>query len=285
MNQILKEAFSFLKKTREIKGWLSIYDYTVFQMIGIIQDELNISGDILEIGAYQGKSSVVLGNLINSDEKLYICDIFSKETDLNNKNEIIQSYDKYERNLLEANLVKFSSCDFKIFECNSLDLPKILTKNKFRLIHLDGSHLYSIVSKDLHFMEESALADNGIIAVDDFRTQHTLGVSFAVWESIIQSNLVPVLVTPQKMYLIKKGFELDLDKIEIIFQVNKIEYIKETIKEFSYLRILGIEFYNQFSYRQYSHLFIPKIFFLIKNSFLRSLRKSLLKPRISKTIV
>jgi methyltransferase family protein len=49
-----------------------------------------------------------------------------------------------------------------------------LTK-RFRLIHIDGSHLFEIVQQDIK-LSKDILKDDGIVIFDDYRSPHTPGV-------------------------------------------------------------------------------------------------------------
>ena len=69
----------------------------------------------------------------------------------------------------------------------------------FRFIHIDGSHLYQIVKQDLH-TASGLLEKGGIVAIDDYRTAHTPGVAAAAWEAVLAGRLIPLCLTPQKMY-------------------------------------------------------------------------------------
>ena len=64
--------------------------------------------------------------------------------------------------------------------------------------------MYDQVRQDV-INAQTILRPGGIVAFDDYRTEHTPGVSAAVWQAVISDGLVPVAITPQKMYAIHAG--------------------------------------------------------------------------------
>ena len=69
----------------------------------------------------------------------------------------------------------------------------------FRFIHVDASHVYSIVRQDIR-TAKLLLKETGIVVFDDYRSIHTPGVAAAIWQEVSHGNLIPLCLTPQKMY-------------------------------------------------------------------------------------
>lgn len=99
--------------------------------------------------------------------------------------------------------------------------------NQFSLIHLDGEHSESALSKDL--IGASRLIDrNGIIVVDDFFHLDFPGVSSAVYEFLHHYNFSSFMITQSKIYLCREDvYELwrqnardILDKIGIKYELE-----------------------------------------------------------------
>jgi hypothetical protein len=44
------------------------------------------------------------------------------------------------------------------------------------------------------------MAPGGIVAIDDYRREHTPGVAAAAWEAVLNEGLVPLCITPGKLY-------------------------------------------------------------------------------------
>lgn len=71
--------------------------------------------------------------------------------------------------------------------------------NSLRFIHVDGSHLYDHVAADIE-SARIALDDDGVVVFDDFRSEHTPGVSAAVWQAVTGSGLRPIALSAGKFY-------------------------------------------------------------------------------------
>jgi hypothetical protein len=68
-----------------------------------------------------------------------------------------------------------------------------------RFAHIDASHLYEHVSKDIDNVRE-LLVPEGVVALDDYRSPHTPGVAAAVWEAVLTKGLRPIVVSESKFY-------------------------------------------------------------------------------------
>jgi hypothetical protein len=140
-----------------------------------------------------------MGYFHRGPERLVVCDVFmTKGSTEENTHENRSYYQGINRSAFEDNYRLFHS-----------ELPTILTKpssaisdldpQSFRLVHVDGSHVYEIVREDL-CNTRRLLCDGGIVIVDDWRTGHTPGVAAATWEAILHDGLVPICFTDQKLY-------------------------------------------------------------------------------------
>jgi cephalosporin hydroxylase len=242
-----KQAKQYLEKNKNIEGWFSIHDVIAFSSILTIQREVSIPGSLLEIGVYQGKSAILVGKFSKSEIDFEVCDIFQLESDDHNNNEIISSYLNLQREIFEDNCRKNLDRVPIIHECKSMELRNRLKAEKYRFIHIDGSHLYEHVLSDIELALEVLTLEDGIIVMDDFRSQHTLGVSLAIWEKIIDGGFTPFLVTPAKMYLSKKRVNLNLEVLHKTLADNGLKAIYENVGQFKLLRTIDLpdgEIYN-----------------------------------------
>jgi hypothetical protein len=235
-----KTAKKYLQKTKKIEGWFSIHDVISFASILKIQEDLMIPGSLLEIGVYQGKSALLIGSYSRSVEDFEVCDIFGLESDVENKHEISSSYRNLNREIFENNFLNNLGALPVIHECKSIDLSNKLHSNSYRFIHIDGSHLYSHVVHDVQLALDVLTHEDGVIVMDDFRSQHTIGVSLAIWEKIIESEFRPFLVTPAKMYLSKKLSKINLEIVSDALNVNGVKTIYENLGDFQIIRTLDL---------------------------------------------
>ena len=235
-----KLAKKYLKETKKIEGWFSIHDVVSFSSILNIQQNLAISGSLLEIGVYQGKSAIVVGNYSRAYGDFEVCDIFQLESDVENEKEISSSYSNLQREIFETNYRYKLGVIPVIHECKSIDLRNKLVSESYRFIHIDGSHLYDHVVNDIELALDVVTHEDGVIVMDDFRSQHTLGVSLAIWEKIIVGGFRPFLVTPAKMYLAKRLVNMNLEKVSDALEANGIITVYENIGNIRLLRTLDL---------------------------------------------
>ena len=184
-----------------VEGWFYREDILLFEKLNELQRVDHVNGDLLEIGAYHGKSAILLGYFRRKAEQLVVCDLFETPGQtLENRAEKEFWYSKLTQDVFEKNYLRFHRQLPMILTCPSTKLLKVGKLSRtFRFIHIDGSHVYSIVRQDIH-TAKTLLKDRGIVAFDDYRSIHTPGVAAAVWEEVTGGDLIPLCLTPQKIY-------------------------------------------------------------------------------------
>jgi hypothetical protein len=183
-----------------VLGWFAYIDAMVFRAIDQTHRDSGIEGDLLEIGAYMGKSAILLGYLLRPQERLVVCDLFTNE-DLDPDLESDAAfYGELSRAAFEQNYARFHRQRPEVIERSSTELGAEGLGRSFRLVHVDGSHRYDIVRQDIATALELVVG-GGIVVVDDYRTvPHALGVAAAVWRAVTDGELIPLLATEQKLY-------------------------------------------------------------------------------------
>lgn len=195
------DLHEYLAALDELPGWFDDLDALLFRCFDRIQRESGVKGDLLEIGAYQGKSAVLLGYFVRRGERLVVCDLFdSPPPSLSNAKERKGYYDDVSRETFERTFLRFHERLPEVVQCSSTELPERADlRRSFRLIHVDGSHLYEIVRKDIA-TARALIIEDGVIVFDDYRTLHTPGVAAALWEAVAAGDLRPICISMQKMY-------------------------------------------------------------------------------------
>jgi hypothetical protein len=191
---------------QDIEGWFYREDAILFTAIHAIQADHLISGDLLEIGVYHGKSAAFLGFLRRAPERFIVCDLFgTPATSADNQAEKDDWYSGLDRQTFERRYREIHAELPDILACSSSRLKRNARLSQtFRFIHIDGSHLYRIVRQDIRLSCE-LLKAGGVVAIDDYRSVHTPGVAAATWEAVLQGRLRPICLTPQKMYAVAGG--------------------------------------------------------------------------------
>jgi len=182
-----------------VPGWFSAIDALLFTGISEWQHEDGLRGDLLEIGVYKGKSAILLGHLLGDGERLVLCDLFDEPTPSSATSD---DHSGYEGHALDGFLATYRHHHSQppiVYQCLSNRLRDLESTKAFRMIHVDGSHLYNDVQSDIDLVP-NVLLDGGIVILDDYRTLHTPGVSGAIWEAVATRSLLPICLTHDKMF-------------------------------------------------------------------------------------
>jgi hypothetical protein len=184
-----------------VPGWFSETDLRLFVELNHCQSRRAISGDLMEIGVYYGKSAILLGYLRGTDERLVVNDLFneSQDTTPGNLEENQRWYEGFGRREFEQQYQRFHKDLPEILAGNSTEIDREAMANRFRFVHVDGSHEYDIVREDI-LTAETMLVSGGIVAFDDISTAHNPGSALAIWEAVLGGRLKPICLTEAKLY-------------------------------------------------------------------------------------
>lgn len=238
INNQIKNYFDFLQKTHFIRGWLQYEDFVIFSKILDHQLLSSTGSNILEVGCFEGQSAALLASKMSKKENLHICDLFDGPTDPSNQLENATSYPGLTKHKFERNMEKVGARNFKLWEMSSTSLNAGYFSEKFRFIHIDGSHLYDHIASDIAFCMSVINESYGVIAIDDYREYHTVGVAAAIWESIVNSKVIPFMITPGKIYVLPPNTKFDIDKIFKELKRDGFQVKLERVFDFSVLRLL-----------------------------------------------
>jgi hypothetical protein len=193
-----------LGRCNDVPGFLGRLDAELFLRLGEVQARDGVRGHLLEIGAWYGRSAIVLGAVKRQDEELHVCDLFETppptaagRCELAGKG---VSLEAPSRTQFEAAYEGVHKELPVVHQCASSMLSASeLGANQFRFIHIDGSHKYDAVLRDIALARELA-ADECVIVFDDFSNLGHLGVAAALWPSVVGSEVEPFACTPTKLY-------------------------------------------------------------------------------------
>ena len=168
-------AAALFQSISAIPGWFTFDDTVAFSLILDSQRALGIRGDILEIGSYHGRSTVVLAAHLAPGERLLVCDAFESETSDHYGNR--PTAEKVRANV--ARIAGRAAADaLDIYEglSTSLTLPP---DRRLRFAHVDGGHDEETVLHDIR-LAYGHLVDGGVLALDDFQHPRWPGVSAGI---------------------------------------------------------------------------------------------------------
>lgn len=185
----------------DVPGWFYNADVVLFDWFLRRQEGVGQRGDLLEMGAYMGKSAIMTAAYQREGETFTVCDLFDGEEDLSahNAREMRNSYATLTRRAFEANFLSFHDELPRIIQAPTSVVPEEVEDDSCRFVHVDASHMYEHVHPDIA-AARGALKEDGIVVLDDFRSEHTPGVSCATWQAVLEGDLRPVCVTSQKFY-------------------------------------------------------------------------------------
>ena len=214
------------RKIELIPGWL---DYKNAQLMYSISINSNLSGkgNILEIGAYYGKTSALLTYSLKDLETITCIDSFGMfpltvGSEFNSENQnfyyeslTIKKFNRFYNWSTQKNANVLSGLSSQV-------LPAI--KESFRLIHIDGGHTYEDVKFDTtHSI--SLLNSDGLIVFDDYSNDTWPGVKKAIDEFLEQGTLVPI-INLDKLYCTLPAYS-DLFVNKLLRELKGFEVIKQ----------------------------------------------------------
>ncbi|MBM9620298.1 class I SAM-dependent methyltransferase [Streptomyces zhihengii] len=184
----------------DVKGWFWPADQLLFDWFLRRQEAEDLKGDLLELGAYLGKSAVFLGGYLREGESFTVCDLWdSPAPDDSNSAEMDRSYATLTRRAFEANYLSFHDALPTLVQAPTSVITSRVAPASCRFVHVDASHLYEHVHGDIE-AARTLLVPDGIVAFDDFRAEHCPGVAAAVWGAVPTTGLRPVVITGTKLY-------------------------------------------------------------------------------------
>lgn len=192
-----QQTYTYPGELRDVPGWFPPLDQMLFSWFLERQEK---PGDLLELGAYMGKSAILTARYLRDGESFTVCDLFGGEApDGANRAETTKSYSSLTRQAFERNYLSFHDSLPRVIEGPTSVISGEVAPGTCRFVHIDASHLYEHVYGDISAAQEILLPD-GIVVLDDFRSEHTPGVSVAVWEAVLNRGLRPICLSTQKLY-------------------------------------------------------------------------------------
>ncbi len=183
-----------------IKGWFNPSDRHIFEFLLGTQVREGHGGNLVELGCFLGKSAVLIGEFLQPGETFTVLDLFEGEAgDVANTTELQTSYPALTRAAFEANYLRFHPRLPSVVQATSDRIVEYVAPGTARFVHVDASHLYQHVATDVE-SARSMLQPEGIVAFDDYRSDHTPGVAAAVWEAVITKGLHVIALTESKLY-------------------------------------------------------------------------------------
>jgi hypothetical protein len=183
----------------DVPGWFKPLDQALFDWF-LDRQRAEPPGDLVELGAYLGKSAILIGRHLRAGERFTVCDLFGRPAEeKRHQAELRYSYRNLERPAFEANYLAFHTELPVVVQAPTSAILDHVPPAKARFVHVDASHLYVHVAGDVD-ASRKMLRPGGVVVFDDFRAEHTPGTAAAVWEAVFAKDLRPICVTANKLY-------------------------------------------------------------------------------------
>jgi hypothetical protein len=176
----------------ELEGWFFGPDQLAFFELCALQERLQVSGDLCEVGVFKGKSLVLLSLLKRETERLLGFDLFDED-----------HLEVTQQSLLAFNSEKNVELSKGLTSDISLDILDETIRNPLRFLHIDAGHEYHEVLEQLAIFTPY-LDDYAIIAMDDYQDREFPGIEAAVLDFAEQDRprrFVPFFAGGNKMFL------------------------------------------------------------------------------------
>ncbi len=124
-----------------------------------LQNALGVRGNVVEVGAFEGRFLIALAHSLEAGEKAVGMDVFTWPND--------GVKDRFEANCQRHGIGPEKRVTWKVDSGTiTPDDMKAKAGGPIRLIHIDGEHTQAALSKDLE-LATAALAPGGLIVLDD----------------------------------------------------------------------------------------------------------------------
>jgi predicted O-methyltransferase YrrM len=174
-------------------------DLDLFRLL-LDETSRNGSGDLAELGVLLGRSAVLIGDSLGPGETFTVVDLFEETADDDaNQEENQSSYHGVTQDVFESNYTRVLGSLPVVVKGLSTTIVDKAAHGTHRFVHIDASHLYEHVVADIE-VARTLLRPDGVVALDDFRAEHTPGVAAAAWRAADHGGLRPFAVSPRKMY-------------------------------------------------------------------------------------
>jgi hypothetical protein len=193
----------YARVSDQVAGWFTPTDFLVFDTLLAHQLGDGITGDLLEIGCYRGKSAIVLGYAVRPQERVVVCDMFERVGEHPDVRQLPIEADPAGDYLCDFSMAQFvqqwAAYHHRLPELRACDSADLTLAHPLRFAHIDGCHNYRCVARDIALVVAS-MGPRGVVVVDDYRDFGVPGVAAAAWEARHAGLIHPFCITAAKMY-------------------------------------------------------------------------------------
>jgi hypothetical protein len=184
----------------DVPGWFSRADQDLFEWILGRPTAAPQHGDVVELGTFHGKSAIHIGRFLRDADQFFVCDLFGADAPANAMSPSARAfYSQSFRHEFERNYLYFHGRLPAVIQAPTSEILQHVAAGSCRFVHIDASHEYENVHGDLLSARE-LLGPGGVVALDDYRAEHTPGTAAAVWEAVATGGLRLICLSEDKLY-------------------------------------------------------------------------------------
>jgi predicted O-methyltransferase YrrM len=186
---------------RDIKGWMSDKEMVCLSSLTLATNHLK--GDIVEIGSYQGKSTITIAK--NTRKKVHAIDPYVMCTSKAIKN----------------NIKRFKADNVRLYEDYSGNVSEHFINKKIAFLFIDGDHSYEGCKQDI-LLYQNNIVQGGYIAFHD--AAYFSGVFKSIKDTIMASDDYSSYAIVGSIVFAKKspcvGIRLILNRLKVKITVS-----------------------------------------------------------------
>jgi hypothetical protein len=226
-------ALRYVQNMDGVHGWLLPEAARCIVCLYEAQRRNGVRGSVAEIGVHHGKLFILLCLLRNDGEIAVGYDLFGQQD---------QNVDRSGKGSLEVlrDHLRHMSVDtshVRLITANSLELTgaRVVrdSESRVRLFSIDGGHTADITRNDLSIAAE-AIADDGVIILDDFFNESWPGVSTGTAQFLRDhpKALVPFAIVGNKVFFARTDQAADAFRRILSRAAIGVEYLQGKDGEF-----------------------------------------------------
>jgi hypothetical protein len=187
-----------------VEGWLGERMSQIVSVLGTIQDNNGVRGNIAEFGVHHGLFLFLLNVLRNEGEQCFAIDVFDSQhlnVDGSGSGSLV-AFQSHLDTLMGAQRRFFTIVQRDTLSLSTAEVAQMFGQLGVKMFSIDAGHTIYHASNDLHLAQE-VLVSGGIVALDDYMSPHWPGVTEGFYRFMASGNrrLKPLLYFQNKLFL------------------------------------------------------------------------------------
>jgi hypothetical protein len=211
-----------------------------------LQEQLNVHGDVAEIGVYLGRVFILLHLLSRSSENALAIDVFDddeKNFDVTGGASNLTLFKQNVRNNVSADAVsRLQIIRGDSLYLNPSDIRTHMACKRLRILSIDGAHSWHHTASDLS-LADALIQPGGIVLVDDITNSGWPGVMDGVARYLLLSErrrLFPFGIGRNKLWLTTPDYHDHYLKLALSDDANPVQPpYEKRVSEFFGTKVVG----------------------------------------------